>query len=162
MHDNARNACRDAVSPSATFDSSLDVSDAVDGSLAGLEDDVSQESEAVVVCAARTAASAGAATRARWLRDCARDADVILKRIRKIPAGGADSQWYKRAATETLQKRGPNGASGALGQFRGHLFEHLDVRDYNLRNMHARRVLLRRATHTTGQANSSCQRRDSK
>ena len=68
-----------------------------------------------------------------------------------MPAGGADSEWLKLTATETLQKRGPNGGSGALGQFRGHLFEHLDVRDYNLRNVRARRVLtLRTKAHAPG------------
>lgn len=112
------------------------------------EADVSPESEAA--SAARTAASAGAATRARWLLDRAHDAKVILKRIRKVPVDGTD-EWLKRAATETLQKRGPNGASGALGQFRGHLFEHLDARDYKLRNARAGRVLtLRTKAHAPG------------
>ena len=83
--------------------------------------------------ATSTATSAIAATRARWLVGRSRDAKLILERIRKVPTADA-SDWLKRTARETLEKSGPNGKSGALGQFRGHLFEHLDVQSYNLGN----------------------------
>jgi hypothetical protein len=86
-----------------------------------------------------------------WLRARASDAELILKRIRKAPASGVDSAWFKRVAAETLQKRGPNGTSGALGQFRGHLFERLDQHAYNLRNARrGRKLVLRANAHAPG------------
>lgn len=101
--------------------------------------------------ATSTATSAIAATRARWLVERSRDAKLILERIRKVPIAGANGDWLKRTARETLEKTGPNGKSGALGQFRGHLFEHLDVQSYNLRNLPRRRVLrLRTNAHAPG------------
>ena len=57
----------------------------------------------------------------------------------------------KGVASDTLNKRGPDGASGALGQFRGHLFERLDAKVYNLRNARLRRQLvLRQNPHAPG------------
>ncbi|MDG4668630.1 hypothetical protein [Mycobacterium sp. 236(2023)] len=96
-------------------------------------------------------ASAVAGTRARWLLSQARDARVVLERIRRIPVAGADSQWLKRIARQTLDQAGPDGKSGALGQFRGHFFEQIDVRAYNLKNLPMRRVLqLRGKAHAPG------------
>lgn len=86
-----------------------------------------------------------------WLRQRASDAELILKRIRKGPAAGGEDEWLKRVAAETLTKSGPNGKSGALGQFRGHLFEHLDKRAYNLRYARWRREMVLRAhAHAPG------------
>jgi hypothetical protein len=107
--------------------------------------------EESATAAVGTATAASAATRATWLRQRASDAELILKRIRKAPPSGADSEWLKRVAAETLQKRGPNGASGALGQFRGHLFEHLDQHAYNIRNARwGRKLVLRANAHAPG------------
>ncbi|WBP93207.1 hypothetical protein O6072_18400 [Mycolicibacterium neoaurum] len=101
--------------------------------------------------ATATAATAVLATRAKWLLGRAKEAKVILERIRKAPASGIDTGWLKRTAQETLAKSGPAGASGALGQFRGHLFEQLDSQTYNLRNLPYRRVLaLRTNAHAPG------------
>lgn len=101
--------------------------------------------------ATATTASAAAATRARWLLTQARDARIVLERIRKAPPGGVQNEWLKRVARQTLDQRGPQGKSGALGQFRGHFFEHIDARSYNLRNLPMRRVLqLRTMAHAPG------------
>lgn len=101
--------------------------------------------------ATSAATSAIAATRTRWLLRNARDTKFVLERIRRAPAAGVSTKWLKQVARETLTKTGPNGKSGALGQFRGHLFEHLDVQAYTLRNLPMRRVLkLRRTAHAPG------------
>lgn len=102
---------------------------------------------------AGTAVSAAVAVRARWLLGRAKDARRVFvdKGLRKLPAGGVNSEWLKQIAAETLEKRGPNGLSGSLGQFRGHLFEVLDVRAYNLHNAaKGRRLILRAAAHAPG------------
>ena len=133
----------------------------VDACLASLTQSWTQQqqgTEAADACAeshatwaASSAASAGAATRARWLFDRAREANLILLRIRRVPADGASSEWVKRVAGETLRKRGPDGTSGALGQFRGHLFEQLDLQTYNLRNARfGRKLVLRTNAHAPG------------
>lgn len=98
-------------------------------------------------------ASAAIATHSRWLLERARDARWVLvdKGLRRLPVSGVSSDWLKQIARETLEKRGPNGLSGSLGQFRGHLFEVLDVRSYNLRNAALnRRLDLRSAAHAPG------------
>lgn len=105
----------------------------------------------VVSEAAATVASAAAATRARWLLGQARDARVVLERIRRVPAAGVNSRWLKHTARQTMKLAGPKGDSGALGQFHGHFFEQIDVRAYNLRNRPMRRVLqLRGRAHAPG------------
>ncbi len=102
---------------------------------------------------AATSVSAAIATHSRWLLERARDARSVFvdKGLRRLPASGVSSDWLKQVARETLEKRGPNGLSGSLGQFRGHLFEVLDVRSYNLRNAALnRRLDLRAAAHAPG------------
>ncbi len=109
--------------------------------------------EVEAVGLARTTVSAAVAVRAQWLLGRARDARSVFvdKGLRKLPADGVSSKWLKQIAAETLEKRGPNGLSGSLGQFRGHLFEVLDVRAYNLRNLaRGRQLILRRAAHAPG------------
>lgn len=101
--------------------------------------------------AVSTAASAGLAIRAQWLLDQAREARAVLvgRQIRRIPLAGGSGEWLKRVAKETLDKRGPTGTSGALGQFHGQLFEHLDAKTYNLRNIAKQRLLVLRSGSRT-------------
>lgn len=65
-----------------------------------------------------------------WQWRCAREAAITLRRTR-LPGAG---DWLKNVAGETLGNTGPNGLSGTLGQFRGHLFEQLDTAQFNLRH----------------------------
>jgi hypothetical protein len=74
----------------------------------------------------------GAQHQWQWRAAC--DVYETILRIRKLPpAGTSTDQWPRKVAAQTLSSTGPDGRSGAFGQLRGHLFEHLDIRDYNLR-----------------------------
>lgn len=79
-------------------------------------------------------AGAAVGSQAQWHWRAARDVRKTILRIRKRPLPGIPTdQWLREKAGETLKSRGPDGKSGALGQLRGHLFEHLDIDDYNRR-----------------------------
>lgn len=79
---------------------------------------------------------------ARWQWRAACDVQVTIKHIRKpLLPGTSTDQWWRNTAADILQKAGPGGNRGALGQLRGHLFESCDIRDYNFYRAGAYRLV---------------------
>ena len=96
------------------------------------------------------AATAGGAWHL-WHLERSREVAATLRRLRRAVPGMSDDAWLKGAARKTRSSTGPGGKSGALGQFRGHLFERLDVEMYNLRRAGTGRSLrLRSHAHAPG------------
>ncbi len=86
-----------------------------------------------------------------WHLERSREVAATLRRLRRAVPGMSDDAWLRDAAGKTRSSTGPGGKSGALGQFRGHLFERLDVDTYNLRRAGTGRSLrLRSHAHAPG------------
>ena len=68
-----------------------------------------------------------------WHLELSCEVAATLRRLRRAVPGMSDDAFLRGAAGKTRSSTGPGGKSGALGQFRGHLFERLDVEIYNLR-----------------------------
>jgi hypothetical protein len=100
-----------------------------------------------------TAVASGTVTGTRALRRLGPATEVarVLQRIRRRPPDVDLSDWLCEVADFGRSSVGPDGRSGAFGQLRGHLFEHMDVRDHNVRNA-GRRVLLHLREHPHNRA----------
>jgi hypothetical protein len=113
-----------------------------------------QDDEAEAVGGAdrvRAATGGVAGARGLWNLERAREATATLKRIRRAAPDLSEGEWLRTVARKTMLSRGPDGKSGAMGQFVGHHFERLDVSNYNLRRAGTGRVLrLRAHAHAPG------------
>ena len=77
--------------------------------------------------------------------DQARIVKETIEELRRRPADVAASPWLKDVAKRIRASAGASGKSAALGQFRGHLIERLDVRAYNAANKRVGKKLVLRS-----------------